>query len=1075
MYLCIKSSCLIEGSDITDRVMKPFLHEVAESYYTHYPDLLGDCCFVFPQKRAGRLFAEHLAGLVPDGQLVMMPKVTTIVDFVENLIAGVTAERMEQIFILFQAYRNVVARLGGGENAESLDFNKFIRWADTILSDFDDADTSLADIDRLFHNVDALKEISANYLTPEQLAVIRDYWKEEDIPEEIKQFWNHLSYPAEEGMVSASAQFIRLWQVMAEVYHEFNSLLAAKGLRTAGRAFREAYKAVRDNAAEDMPFGRYVFVGFNSLSQSEIKLFKAFRDKMTIFGGRESAMGDFYWDIYLPVTQSHPSGQKIGRAVRGYAESFPSEFDILPGENEDHPSAKIDIIGLPSRVAQAKVIGRILPQFFPDEEGSVISPLSLRNTAIILPEEPMLIPLLSSMSPRIGSVNITLGYKLNATAVARLVSEIIGMQMRAYKSKSTGRVTFFYEDVIKVLSNPVMRLRLPRLCSEAILDIHAERLFNVPEAFFQKEKFSRFGNVFRMLAADDAKLAAFGYLDDLMKWITEEIIPAPQVQDEQDEEDEAAEEGVRIDETTDYAIQVAFVRRYRKAVAYLRRLAATYLSEKELAALDNASVFSLIEKTVRGETLNMEGTPYAGLQIMGMLEARALDFENVVIPSMNERIFPRAKGKASFIPMVIRGAYGLPTNTDRDDALAYQFYRLISRCKRVVITYDARTSGTKSGQLSRYALQLLSIFRPEGITHTVLPFAVNTTEKAVPVVYKTDKIMKRLRRYLSQDDPLYLSASSIKQYVNCPMSFYLEKIKRYKREDEVTKWMDDATFGNIVHNVFEQLYNQRLAASPGGALITASVLDDMIRQKAALDRAITVAVNELFHKKGEGCEEPLTGTSLIMGKVIETYVKSTLNAEKALAPFIFKASEHTNQGRYTLRGASGREMTINFHYRIDRIDQTSQDGFNRLRIVDYKTGVDETEASSIDSMMEDSRLKAFLQLILYCDAYSQIEGYDGPIQPVIYRLSRILLNGITPLKGPLPFPEAEKYGFKESARATKFTIYDYKAYAPEVNDRLIDRLEELFDQNEPFRCTDNEDHCHFCAFTAICGRTGAKD
>lgn len=1060
--------------------MQPFLQSIAQAYLEHESVRLMDMCFVFPNKRSATFFTDYLNTIAKGQNLnVVHPATTTIVDFIEDFSTTAAGDRMELIFILYDVYREVVKRHHGEKEAAGIDFNKFIYWADILLNDFDDVDNSLADTSQLFRNVTGLKEISANYLTPEQIEVMRHFYSDEKIPQEVRDFWNHIAHGSG-GNTSesvASVGFLRLWQVMGEIYEEFHRRTGAMGLHTPGRASREVAEYLGGVSADALPFRRYVFIGFNNLSRAEKTIFDSLRRLTDEDWG--TPLADFYWDTASPAFDDVNFAG--GMMVKKYAAEFPSLYDCVPAV-DGYP--KIEVTGVPSRVGQGKAIGRILESLYPS--GKPVDLEQLRRTAIVMPEENMLIPLMNSLPANISPLNITMGYRLRNTAVAGLVRDVVSMQMRSYQNKFRG--TFFHEDVINVLSHPLVRSFRPDLCTRLLLEIQQRRLFNVPATLFSEPRFAGMEPVFSLVSDKNSVYDVFSYLDGLLQWIADAFAASPRNACDNDRQDtetpsEKADDSGCHDDTgaeqlplsadvsrgRNVALQEAFLRRYANAVGHLRDLCGRYLSGGKVY-IEDATVFNLVERIIQGEMLNFEGVPLQGLQLIGVLEARSIDFDTLIIPSMNERVFPRAKFTGSFIPVVLRSSYGLPTPDDQENVYSYFFYRMISRARRVFLLYDARSTGLKSRQMSRYIRQLMHIFKPKGLKHTVLPYRMSSPQAPEIGVRKTPEIMAVINRYRSATSPLYLSASSIKQYVGCPMSFYFEKIAHYRREDEINDWMDESTMGQVVHYVFETLFGNLLAGHESGVTVTAEMLGRMRDNQAALDRIICVAVNKFYRKLGEDCHEPLTGESKLMGYIIKENIREVLRKEQPNTPFTYISGEWPGKNSLTITGSTGNSATFNFLCFIDRIDRFSGDSeMERIRVIDYKTGTDETSVPSLESIFKDYKKKAFLQVMLYAQAYAQFNGYDGPIQPMIYAMRNLMVSPITPLGVPAPVGEVEFEELKKPATARgKWRMLDYRDYVAQFNDLLIPYIEELFDPDKPFMCTDDENACKYCAFKAIC-------
>lgn len=1074
--------------------MKPFLYSIAEAYLKHEAENLGDMCFVFPNKRSVTFFNHYLTAIIKKtssagNRPILHPHTTTITEFTESFSNGyASADRLEMVFILYDIYRKTVRNLVGVSEADKIDFNKFVYWADVLIQDFDDVDDAMADPYMIFRNVSSLKEISANYLTDDQIRIVQEFWKDFDLEPEVKEFWNHITYPEHTDNDTPSdsserrsprAGFLRLWQIMGQLYDGFRTELKKLGLHTPGMNSRHTAEKIKKLVAGELPFCRYVFVGFNNLSVAEHTIFRELADMRHPDTG--ISMADFYWDLGSPVFED-ASIPGIGRVTR-YEKEFPSRYDCV---EKISGFPRINIIGVPSRIGQCKAVSSALSAIFPSQP----DPIKLRRTAIVMPEESLLTSLVNSLPGNVTPLNITMGYKLKNTSVAGLIRNIVSLQMRAYKSKVTR--TFFIDDVTRILTHPLIRAVDRRIASIMLTEIRTRRLFNVPEAFFQDKSFAKFSPLFTMVADKQSCRDVFDYLFALIEWLDKAITSSwnktallDNIEEEDYPEETVEQSGLArvaadsaIDRST--ALQQAFLRRYSNAVIRLQKLRDRYLETQDgklQVYMEDATVFNLVEKIIRNEMLNFDGMPLRGLQIMGVLEARALDFETLLIPSMNERIFPRSKSVTSFIPMVLRRAYRLSTSEDQEEAFAYMFYRMISRAKDIHLIYDARTTGLRNSQPSRFIHQLVHILRPANMTYKVLPYRLTGLPETRIAVEKTPEMMEKINRYKDADNPLYLSATAIERFLACPVSFYLERIAGFKPGDEINDWMDEGTYGTIVHQVFERLYNleRDKHGHNGEVLITSERLDEMINDNLAIDTEITRAVNQHYTRLGEDNDTPLSGDSLIIAQIMRMLVQATLKREKELTPYTYKAGEWDKKMQLSLTGSSGNEIKINFTCKIDRIDRLENHamGLDHLRIVDYKTGADSISAKDVSSVLTDFKVKAFLQLMLYCQSYSQYTGYTDTIQPVIYPIRTIMVKKIEPLQwsAPAETENIENVDLKRPSRnGGKWNVLDYRDYKLEFNDLLIAELEKLFDPDTPFICPGNNDGCRYCKFLQICRR-----
>lgn len=1052
--------------------MKPFLYSIAEAYLRNEPENIIDCCFVFPNKRSAVFFHHAFARASRElGVRTPHPASVTISDFVEGMTTGVKGERMEMIFILYQAYREVIYRHAGADSharaiAELVDFNRFQRWADMLLGDFNDVDMYMVDPAELFPNLERYREISANYVSPEVLEEIRRHWHIDRIPEFGDSFWNHIIHsgddPEEDSADDSSrgkaVEFFRLWQVMLEVYDSFRQRLRKAGLYYSGMAYAEACSHIRSTPRSGFPYRRYVFVGFNMLTKVEETIFSLLKEKPGEDLYNNDAFADFYFDNASPAfaLEGNPTAVLLER----YVKKFPPLYDCVEPV-EGFP--KIEITGVASTVGQTKLAGAIVGTLYP----AAFHPDMLRKTAVILPQESLAQGILSALPERISPVNLTMGYRLRDSQVASLVRNIVSMHLRSRKSRGIVP-TFFYEDVIKVMTHPLMRQTFPRECNRLVYDININRRYNI-EAPYIALTYPELATVFRYVEDSGSADEVFGYFERLFRWLLDCWKVASESSEKNGGED--TDERFDIDGHNlgeDLTVQSGaivdrmLVRAYLRAVGRLRSLTARYMGKEDIFLADS-TLFHLMERITGGETVSFEGRPLNGLQVMGVLEARALDFENVIVPSMNERIFPRRHYQKSFIPPHLRSAYGMATQEHQESIYAYHFYRMISRARRVFLIYDARTQGVGAGQMSRYLSQLIHLYRPRGLSSRVLGYRMNPVADIHLEVRKTPEILARLERYRSRENPLYLSASALNTYINCPLSFYLSYIAGYKREDDFNDFMDQSTFGTILHGVLEDLYTMGRQSLPAGKF-TRQALEALMGRETEIRKAIVRRINRHYNFLGDDNLTELKGDAEIFGELMRKYVMLTLRREIEAGEFIFLHGEYGIPMRLAIKGQSGSEE-INFKYSIDRVDRLFRsDGSSVLRVIDYKTGEDPTEIIEIKDMFCDRgskyRAKAMMQLFLYCQALTQSQALDEPVQPWIYSLRKVATTPFSPLR----ITELKPDG----GRGRKIPIEDYREYVVEFNDLMLDVLHDFFNPEIPFSAAEGTHACRFCKFSDLC-------
>lgn len=990
----------------------PFLRLVARTFVKHYAGQLHDFCFIFPNRRSSMFFIEELSALAASPML--SPCVTNITDFLTELTGSVEPSKIEQLFILYREYKQLM-----GDNAQG--FDRFAYWGDIILNDFNDVDKYLADPRQIFTNIRDYKSIHANFLTDEQKNVIREYFGDIDsLNTDDNSFWRD---PDVYGKKSGS-HFVMIWDILRDLYERFNRRLEEQNLSYSGKIYRKAVTRVTEMGIDDFRYRKYIFVGFNVLSLSEIKIFKALGNKH---------IADYYWDCNSPALRDE--NNKASWFISKNISMFPSQLDIEEPEIEDF--CPVNVIGIPSNIGQAKHTSKILDHLI--DSGAITDTQNAINTAIVLPDEGLFIPLLDSLNERITGVNITMGFPLRMSDIAVLVNRIARLHKQSRKSGND--YIFFHEDVKDLLTHPFVRMINAEQCTRLNHYMAVSGLFYVPFTKIRKifnqtasestnsanqaaEQFKTpvIGDIY---ACDDASKPSLelifepipsgyntemliGFLNRIVRFVEAGLIANNVVEAE--------------------SVSMGMISKFMDRLNQLSGAITKYD-----IGMNEDTFFYLVGRMISSVSVAFEGEPLHGLQIMGVLETRCLDFENVIVLSMNERVFPRKHYSRSFIPGNLRRGFGMATVDFQDCMYAYYFYRLISRAKNVYLLYDARRQSIGSGEYSRYIEQLDTLYASAKVNKQVLDFSINAPGDLVIEVTKNKRIMDRILRYTIPDSGYCLSASSINKYLNCPLLFYFEKVEDLEIADEVKEFMDASTLGTIVHDAMHTLYD-------GRGDITPEVIDRQLK------KLVKHTVDDLIKKHYAHDNEGLTGETQILSDAISFFVNSILNYDKKLGLFRFIQGEEKQTVHW---------HRVNIRQFIDRVDKViKEDGTKLLRIVDYKTGRDDTKAATVENMFEEhggNRCKAMLQLMLYCNVYAfdKCLPYGTPIQPIIYKVQRMNESGFT---------------------VNKSSVDDYNT----INDefiRLFDGvIDDLLNEAVPFTQTNNTKHCEYCKFATFCHR-----
>lgn len=965
--------------------MTPFLYNVAQTYYSHFGNKVSGFTFIFPNRRAGRFFLKYLSEVA--GKPVFAPEIITIADLFTKLSELKSADRIYQLFVLYDCYREV----SGSDET----FEDFMFWGEMLLNDFDDLDKSMADARQLFRNIQDLKEIDANfsYLTEEQVAIIRRFWS------------NFLPVSTED---KTKHDFLEIWEVLFQLYSVFRERLKSRGFAYEGMIFREVAEKARRLDLPLLNYKRLVFVGLNGHSQSE---------ECLLDFAKKQDIADFYWDYVSPLVRDETNKASFFLKVNELR--YPSQLTLA---KEELPSEKpvVEVIGIPSFVGQAKQVHPILKKMITD--GEVGESHLVPNTAIVLAEENLLLPTLYSIPAEIDKINVTMGYGLGNSSIVALMNQVYEVQ-KNFRT-SNGQLGVYYRFVLPVLTHshvarivgqPAEELRRQIMTlNRLVVPVEDLKVHPLLEMIFTP-----------MVDSGQIPEALRNILSCLHRELSDSV---------GNREEEANQNTARSVD-----IECEFIVEYYKAV---NRIQDT-MTELNIEVLPD-TFFRLLKKLISGVSVAFEGEPLSGLQVMGVLETRAIDFDNLILLSMNDGVFPAKKRANSFIPYNLRKGFGLPTYEHQDSVFAYHFYRMIFRAKRIFLIYDTRTDGLKGGEVSRYFYQLKHLY-PEyfDIRERIVVYEVPAMESQQIQVDKSPEVMNRLKRFLNGGDRA-LSASAINNYLDCPLQFYLNVVENLGAEEELTEKVEANVFGSIFHFVMEKIY-----AEFEGKIITADLL-----KKIAHDENYVHSLTERgfakYYFKNEQLIRPLTGQILLIGEIIKKYVVQTLKYDGRQTPFVYIRSEKKFDEAYLLPSGN----TVHLKGFIDRVDE--KDGVTR--IIDYKTGAGLLQFKSLSDLFDpalDKRPKAVMQVFLYALMYAK-EHPKAQIAPAIYFLRSIFKND---------FKSVVENRNPESSPGD---VTDFETYRCDFKLLLDKCLDEIFDPAVPFTQTSTGKACEWCDFRTVC-------
>ena len=941
-----------------------FLEAVADRYARRKS--LERTCFVFPNRRSATFFKRYLGRAA--GRPVFVPYVLTI-DELFAKIAGIreTKQKARLLYILYQEYVRLLPR---PEGVEPESFDQFIYWGDILLSDFDDLDKYLVDVRRLLVNLRDLKALSTDY----------DFLSE-DQKAAIAAFCNSL-----EGEGQARQKFAEIWDILFPLYTAFRERLATetdadkRPLAYAGMIYRRVAESLPTAGTILPQYEEIVFVGLNALNACE----KALLDHL-----RKEGRAQFYWDFAGPLVTDPDN--LAGRFLRENVQRYPQPEDFsCPAL--DPKQQYFEVIRVPSAVGQTRKAMQILQQLL--DAGELLHP---EQTAVVLPDENLLFPMLGAVPAGIEKVNVTMGYALSASSGAQIFQLLERLQANARQRNS--QWGFYHRDVMDLLEHPyfvaaadpeqVKALKLT-IRGDNLIFVAADRLC-APGGLFAK--------VFKPVTQTN----------EIPAWLKEIL-----------EEVQAAQG----------PLEREFLCHYHEAVCQIESMGLP------LETLEPRTWYRLLAQYIALVKIPFEGEPLSGLQIMGPLETRALDFDTVILLSVGEGIFPSRSVSASFLPYNLRLGFGLPTYELQDAMWAYYFYRSICRARRIYLLYDSRTEGLQSGEESRFIKQLRYLYEVP-LVEKVATYSLSWKDPApLPSVQKDAVVQQELEELYFQQHRSF-HASALNTYLNCPLQFYYQYVKGIEEPDEVQEDLDASLFGTIYHRVMELLYQPFL-----GGELRPDALHALRKDVRNIDRLLDRAFAE------ERISE-ISGENRILRDLIRHFVQRTLEVDATLSaqrPLWLQGLEARVPSSQDL--GDGRQVGL--YGKIDRLDSLEP---GLIRVVDYKSGhvAGKDNCNDVDKLFDRTlsiqRPSVAFQLYFY--ALLMARTAKDPTQrftPCVYSLREIFFD----------------------APPKTYSISPEQLDAFEQ--RLAGLIQEILDPATPFTATDREEICPFCSFKHLCNR-----
>ena len=977
---------------------KTFLEYVAEDIIGKYGTDLSRIAVVFPNKRAALFLNEHLARLA--GQPVWSPAYITISDLFRQHTDLKTADPIKLICDIHKSFTKCTGI------DETLDH--FYGWGQLLLADFDDIDKNMADADSIFCNLKDIHELDdISYLDNEQKEMLKRFFANfsDDIESELKK------------------RFLSLWSHFGDIYHDYNRRLTEQGIGYEGAIYR---KVVSEETLH-LKYDKYLFVGFNLLQKVERVLFNRLM---------KEGKAKFYWDFdeyYMPSPSPLPSGGAlVSSAPRTSAPTnlttspsqhlnisdFPNELDNTDRDiyaNMRRPK-RIRFISSPTENAQARFASNWLLENERYRAG--------RKTAVVMCDESILLPLMHSLPPEADKVNITSGFPLAMTPVASLVMLLFDLYTLGLRKKGTAFNPHYLK---KLMAHPYAR----HLQEVHLKGVHLSQVHQEEEQQTIGDNSGCMGMAGMPYPPTSAAL--LHHIATLIKQV-----------------------GIATKPEGDALTQESVFRMF----TILNRLAT--LADSGDLVVDNTTLRRLVSQLVGAASIPFHGEPVIGVQIMGVLETRNIDFDNVLLLSCNEGNMPKGVNDSSFIPYSIRKAHGLTTIDNKVAIYSYYFHRLLQRAGDITIAYNNSTDNGHTGEMSRFMLQLL-VESGQKIDHYSLTAKNQPTPLMPKPIEKDEAALSKL------EEMSRLSPSAINTYIRCKLAFYYQYIAHIKEPDSDPETIDNRLFGNIFHRAAYLIYKD---ITDHSQVIEKAHIQAYLSNRKLLASVVDRAFEE------EECKTN-NGLQIINREVIIEYITKLLKIDQQLCPFSILAMEEEAKvytqlsftipsggalkGGALVSSAPTKLYNLTIGGIIDRLDVVTdkQTGKRRIRVVDYKTGNKPSSAiKSIEEVFDPKNIASkhsnyFLQAILYSLIVSRSKEWNGAndtVSPALLFIKQATTNDYDP-----------------TLCIDKHPISDVTVYEEEFLTKLKETVADMYSPDAAFTPTDDRKKCELCPYRMLCG------
>ena len=903
--------------------METFLQQTLAHIQKSHIDL-SHITFILPSKRAGGFLLNQLKSENTKTQFA--PKICSIEEFIGELSGLSIIDSTELLFKSYEAY------LKTDSITEKEDFETYSAWAITLLNDFNEIDRYLVEPKPFFNYLAGIKTLERWGVANENSGLITNY--------------------------------LKFWESLYGFYENMYSRLLNEGVGYQGMIYREAAANIEHYIVANGS-KTHIFIGFNALNTAEQHIFQELLET-----GNTAIYPDI--DQYFYNDREHSASYFIRKYVREW-KFFQTEQPKFIADNFSKPK-HFEFVEVQKNIGQAKYVGELLSQLSDDE---------ISNTAIVLGDENLLVPLLYSLPANVKNLNVTMGVSLKNFPAVAFFELLFSIHLRTTD-------TLYYKDILAILNHPLG------------LDLVSEGNMITKKIIQQNITHISYHDLCTFAEGNENTLLQFLFND----WNDDIKIGLAAVNKMLDEL-QCKHKNNTIESNVLYQLKTVFgkIEALNLKYPYLKSINALRTLFSELAA---------------ATTFDFQGDAYNGLQLMGVLETRVLDFENVIITSVNEGVFPSGKSNASFITFDLKQQFGLPLFTEKDAIYTYHFFRLLQRAKNVTLLYNNHSEGINTGEKSRF-IRLLEVDKlpHHTIEKRILSPKVQIKKRSLRQIEKTESVMQRIREIAAKG----FSPSALTAYIRNPLDFYFQRILKLNELEEVEETIAANTLGTIVHDTLEAFYKPL-----EGQFLTRQNLVQMKERNA---EQVTAEFKKTF--KGGTFSK---GKNLIIFEVAKRYVSNFIDREIAELEANNTIKINKIETNLTLEiHFEELDFPVKIHGKVDRVDE-----FNgQMRIIDYKTGlVNQGDVEIIDweTLNEDYKYSKAFQVL----AYALMINKELPIN----NAEAGIISFKNMSSGFLKFGVKEKAGSRNKSQI--ITNETLENFTVELKKLIV----EICDQNIPF-------------------------